>query len=158
MRPIAAIAVLALVATGGCSSPEKERRDRQEELKEYSSKPEVRRKIAAALTKSQMAQRTPRLQALYDINGRWRSDAVESDRRLDLSFGMDGVVVVNITSPEGSLAYAQGKFTYDPAGALKVVLASPPVLLKPYASFVVRRMGDGYRLVIDDRKVRIFHV
>lgn len=156
MRIGICLALVAVLSTGACSTQEKRKERKQEELREFAQTPKTRATIAKSFSKSQMSRRTPELQAVYAINGRWNSSVVESDRKLDLSFGMDGVVVVNLISPIGSVAYAQGRVKYLENGDLKGDLASPPASMGAYSTFVVHRELKGFVLLIGDRRVPIF--
>lgn len=158
MRVLSMSVVVLLMTTGACSSVDKKKEKQQEALKDFARKPEVQSRIAKARTHAQLSQRTPQVKILYDMNGRWRSDLVETDRHLELSFGMDGVVVVELVSPRGSTAFSQGKFSILQTGQLNVTLASPPSSLKGFATFTVSPKADRPEMLIGDRKIRIYRM
>lgn len=148
------------VLCAGCSSADSENQERKRELSEFSKSRATQVKVAKAI--EQRAARTDRDPAgsrnLSELNGRWRTGALETDRHLELSFGMDGVVVVDMMTPRGSLASAQGKFVFLPTGPVSVTLASPRPALRPYAMFVVTRQSGKPVIVVDGKNVAIYRM
>lgn len=153
-------AFVALLACAGCSSEEARREARQRELTEFARSHATQAKVAKAVERSigNRDRNALATRSLFEVNGRWRTGAIDADRHLELSFGMDGVVVVDLMSPRGSVASSQGKFAFLPTGPASVTLASPRPALKPYASFMISKDGNKPVMVLDRRNIRIYRM
>lgn len=155
MKSPIVITLACLAFLGACSPGGTDKKAADSSLREFSKSRDTQLKIARLRDKSQKAPVSPALKALSDLNGRWRSADVSPGRHLEISFGMDAVVVLDLMSENGSVASSQGKLVLRRDGTADVALASPRPVLKAYSSFSLTGTGSAPVMVAGDAKMRL---